>query len=97
MIESPIPRRRDTVVQLRSPGSIGEESLTGVLRAGARQLLPRAIAEGYRESARSWRELPLDLERRGLSIGPEWATGNGALRFSKALREVYGQAREQRC
>ncbi len=84
-----------TVVQLRQPGSFGEVSLTEALRAGAR--LPRAVTDGYRESARSWRELPLDLERRGLSIGPEWATGNGALRFSKALREVYGQAREQRC
>ncbi len=39
----------------------------------------------------------LDLKRRGLTIGPELATGDGALGFWKALREVYGQTREQRC
>ncbi len=65
MIESPFPRRRDTP--------------TEVLRAGARQ--PLAITGGYRESARSWRELPLDLKRRGQPIGPELATGDGALGF----------------
>jgi hypothetical protein len=36
-------------------------------------------------------------ERRGLTIGPEPATGDGALGFCRALREVYGQTREQRC
>ena len=43
-----------------------------------------------------------DLKRRGLMIAPELATGDalgfwGALGFWKALREVYGTTREQRC
>ncbi len=56
-----------------------------------------AIMDGYRESAQSWKELLLDLKRRGLQAGPELAVGDGALGFWKALREVYGQTREQRC
>ena len=56
-----------------------------------------AIVDGYRESAQSWKELLLDLKRRGLEAGPELAIGDGALGFWKALREVYGQTREQRC
>jgi len=39
----------------------------------------------------------LDLKRRGLAIAPELATGDGALGFWKALREVFGTTREQRC
>ena len=56
-----------------------------------------AIVDGYRESTQSWKELLLDLKRRGLRDGPELAIGDGALGFWKALREVYGQTREQRC
>ena len=56
-----------------------------------------AITDGYRESEQSWREVLLDLKRRGLGIGPELVTGDGALGFWKALRQVYGAAREQRC
>jgi putative transposase len=41
--------------------------------------------------------LLLDLKRRGLRQGPELAVGDGALGFWKALREVYGETREQRC
>jgi len=55
------------------------------------------LSDGYRESAQSWLELLLDLKRRGLTVPPELATGDGALGFWKALRQVYGQAREQRC
>ena len=67
----------------------------GADELGRKELL--AIADGYRESAQSWRELLLDLKRRGLVIAPELATGDGALGFWKALREVYGTTREQRC
>ena len=62
---------------------------------GTKELL--AIEDGYRESAQSWREVLLDLKRRGLKIGPKLATGDGALGFWKALHEVYGQTRGQRC
>ena len=69
--------------------------LIGADELGRKALL--AIADGYRESAQSWREVLLDLKRRGLATAPELATGDGALGFWQALREVYGTTREQRC
>ena len=55
------------------------------------------LSDGYCESAQSWHELLLDLKHRGLVVAPELAIGDGALGFWKALREVYGETREQRC
>ncbi len=55
------------------------------------------LSDGYRESEQSWLELLLDLKRRGLTVAPELATGDGALGFWKALRQVYGRTAEQRC
>ncbi len=55
------------------------------------------ITDGVRESAQSWRELLLDLKRRGLAIGPELAVADGALGFWQALEEVWPKARGQRC
>ncbi len=69
--------------------------IIGADAQGRKELL--AITDGYRESAQSWRELLLDLKRRGLEIAPKLATGDGALGFWKALREVYGATRAQRC
>ena len=45
----------------------------------------------------SWREVLLDLKRRGLVVAPSVAAGDGALGFWKALRQVYPETREQRC
>jgi putative transposase len=55
------------------------------------------IWDGYRESEQSWKELLLDLKRRGLKIGPKLAIGDGGLGFWKALPQAYGQTRAQRC
>lgn len=55
------------------------------------------LSDGYRESTQSWRELLLDLKRRGLAHAPEMAIGDGAMGFWAALREVFGSTREQRC
>ena len=55
------------------------------------------LSDGYRESTQSWLELLLDLKLRGLTVPPELAVGDGALGFWTALRQVYGQTREQRC
>ena len=44
------------------------------------------LMDGYRESEQSWKELLLDLKRRGLERGPDLAGGDGALGFWKALR-----------
>ena len=50
-----------------------------------------------RESAQSWRELLLDLKRRGLAMGPELAVADGALGFWQAVEEVWPKTRGQRC
>jgi putative transposase len=55
------------------------------------------LTDGYRESEQSWHELLVDLRHRGLELGPELAIGDGNLGFWKALRQVYGAARAQRC
>src|SRR5215210_6487029 len=55
------------------------------------------LTDGVRESAQSWRELLLDLRRRGLSIGPELAVADGALGFWQAVEEVWPKTRGQRC
>jgi transposase-like protein len=69
--------------------------LIGATEDGRKELL--AVEDGYRESAQSWRELLVDLKRRGLEVPPELATGDGGLGFWKALAEVYGKTRCQRC
>ena len=55
------------------------------------------LIDGFRESTQSWRELLLDLKRRGLDVAPKLAVGDGAMGFWAALHEVYGQTRVQRC
>src|SRR6201993_1591503 len=56
-----------------------------------------ASPDGVRESAQSWRELLLDLKRRGLVMGPELAVADGALGFWQAVEEVWPRTRGQRC
>lgn len=62
---------------------------------GKKELL--AMSDGYRESEASWKELLLDLKQRGLTIDPKLAIGDGALGFWKALPQVFGTTRTQRC
>ncbi len=69
--------------------------LMGATAEGRKELI--AITDGYRESADSWRELLLEVKQRGLTTSPKVATGDGALGFWAALRELYPQTREQRC
>ena len=42
--------------------------IMGADEHGTKELV--AVSDGYRESTASWRELLLDLRRRGLSVGP---------------------------
>ena len=56
-----------------------------------------ALCDGFRESEQSWKEVLLDLKQRGLKIDPKLAIGDGALGFWKALPQVFGSTREQRC
>jgi len=71
--------------------------IMGADEEGNKELL--AVSDGYRESKVSWREIMLDLKRRGLQEGPKLAIGDGALGFWAALREVFPgpTTREQRC
>ncbi len=69
--------------------------IIGADQYGRKELV--AIADGYRESAQSWREVLLDLKRRGLEMAPELAVGDGALGFWTALREIHATTGEQRC
>ena len=69
--------------------------LIGADEWGRKEIL--GLTDGYRESTQSWRELLLDLKRRGLTHAPDLAVGDGALGFWAALREVFGAATEQRC
>ena len=55
------------------------------------------MTDGYRESEESWKELLLDLKQRGLTIDPKLAIGDGSLGFWKALPQVFGSTRAQRC
>jgi transposase-like protein len=69
--------------------------LLGATADGTKELI--AIQEGYRESEQSWKTLLLDCKERGLEIGPELATADGALGFWKALPKVWPTTRGQRC
>lgn len=69
--------------------------IIGATAEGKKELV--GIWDGYRESEQSWRELLLDLKRRGLKKGPKLAVGDGGLGFWKALPQVYGDTRAQRC
>lgn len=68
--------------------------MIGVRADGRKELV--ALADGYRESTESWADLLRDCARRGMRA-PALAVGDGALGFWGALREVFPQAREQRC
>jgi putative transposase len=66
----------------------------GVREDGCKELL--AVEDGYRESTDSWAAVLRDLKRRGLGC-PKLVTGDGALGAWAALRDVFPQAKEQRC
>ena len=68
--------------------------MIGVRADGRKELV--ALTDGYRESAESWADLLRDCARRGMRA-PVLAIGDGALGFWGALREVFPQARTQRC
>jgi len=76
-------------IRLEDPGNNKQCILVlmGAAQDGRKELI--AIAEGYRESAQSWRELLLDVKNRGLSQAARLAIGDGALGFWAALREIY--------
>ena len=69
--------------------------IIGATPEGKKELV--GLIDGVRESTQSWKELLLDLKRRGLAIGPELAVADGALGFWQAIEEVWPKTRGQRC
>jgi putative transposase len=69
--------------------------IIGATPEGKKELV--GLVDGVRESAQSWRELLLDLKRRGLAMAPELAVADGALGFWQAIEEVWPKTRGQRC
>jgi transposase-like protein len=76
--------------------------IIGATPEGKKELV--GFTDGMRESSESWRDLLLDLKRRGLTTAsqiavakPALAKAGGALGFWKALGEVWPTTREQRC
>jgi len=69
--------------------------IIGATPEGKKELI--GLTDGVRESAQSWRELLLDLKRRGLAMGPELAVADGALGLAGGLEEVWPRTRGQRC
>jgi putative transposase len=69
--------------------------IIGATSDGKKELV--GLAGGIRESALSWKELLLDLKRRGLAFAPKLVIADGALGFWKAVGEVWSKVREQRC
>ena len=69
--------------------------LIGATPEGKKELVGFQV--GVRESAQSWRELLVDVKRRGLALAPEIAVGDGALGFWHALDAVFPGTRHQRC
>jgi len=69
--------------------------LIGATPEGKKELVGFHI--GVRESAQSWRELLVDIKKRGLKIAPDLAIGDGALGFWKAIEEIFPATRHQRC
>ena len=68
--------------------------IIGATKEGRKELL--GLTDGFRESEASWKELLLDLKERGL-VEPKLAIGDGSLGFWKALPQVFGNTRAQRC
>lgn len=69
--------------------------IIGATPEGKKELV--GFTDGLRESAQDWRELLLDLKRRGLACAPELAVADGALGFWKAVGEIWPKTIEQRC
>jgi len=69
--------------------------IIGATKEWRKELL--ALTDGYRESEASWKELLLELKERGLKVDSKLAIGDGSLSFWKALPQVFGSTRAQRC
>ena len=69
--------------------------IIGALADGTKEVI--GIYDGHRESKESWKEALHDLKRRGVSLQPSLAIGDGALGFWAAVEEVFPSTKQQRC
>lgn len=69
--------------------------VVGTLEDGTKELV--ALKDGVRESKLSWKELLLDLKKRGLKQAPELIVADGALGLWAAKPEVFPETKEQLC
>ena len=69
--------------------------IIGATADGKKELV--ALHDGYLESEASWKKILQNLKEQGLQHEPELAIGDGALGFWKALPQVFGHTRMQRC
>ncbi len=69
--------------------------IIGAKPEGKKELV--GFTDGLRESAQDWRELLLDLKRRGLANALELAVADGGLGFWRAVGEIWPKTIEQRC
>ena len=69
--------------------------IMGSLENGTKELV--AVLAGQRESKLSWQGLLSDLKRRGLTLAPKLAVGDGGLGFWAALEEEFPAVPIQRC
>jgi len=69
--------------------------IMGACLNGKKELV--GLLDGERENILSWKELLLHLKQHGLNHPPELSVSDGALGFSRALEDVYGKTRQQRC
>ncbi|WP_119344044.1 IS256 family transposase [Facilibium subflavum] len=69
--------------------------IIGATEDGKKELV--AFSDGFRESTDSWLELLRDIKRRGLTIAPELAIGDGAMGFWSAIEKEFPKTQHQRC
>ena len=69
--------------------------IIGATPEGRKELV--GFTDGIRESSQSWRDLLLDLKRRGLNNGAADCRRRWRARVCKVLGEVWPTTREQRC
>lgn len=69
--------------------------IVGADEFGKKELV--AVEGGFRECEQSWRALLLDLKKRGLHSPPKLCVGDGAMGFWKAIKNEYGDSKQQRC
>lgn len=69
--------------------------VVGTLEDGTKELV--ALKAGMRENKLSWKELLLDLKKRGLKDPPKLIVADGGLGLWAAKPEVFPSAKEQLC